>query len=585
VRTHQPVELATARPRRPAAALSPVLRRRLVAVVPPLLVAALTIPFILKQNAWLEWQSPYWLLERQTAWISAHGTPTLFVHTRNGGFSPFLLFYAGPLLTVLAYPAVLIGAWPMFIISIVAATVAGYLGILWAARSLGLSRELAVLPALAYALAPYMLALLYGRGAWSELVAASAVAVAVGALTALLCGPEEQRRRALAALALAVATIAGTHNLTMLMSAFVLPLVVLALLPVARRPGLLARLGSALLAAVLGAGLTGAWLVLNLWLGPQTRLAQPGENVGFLQSAAPLHRASGVLSPWPHAPDAVARWVFPQPSVLAGLCGLLALGLLAWTQRHRPTRALASAAALGALALGLLLLIVDPAWWLHFPRLIQSVQLPMRLLPYLGMVVALGIALTLVALPSGRGRRVVVGALAVAVAAQVVLSGRIPFDSQAAAPIPDALLRHGDVEVDGEPPAFSGPNVYTQSQFMLAGHPTAQPTVPALVPVAVEDVATSETVTASEHGTVGQQRTISVAWSPLIRIDGDARLVGRDDEGAAIVRVTRTDGDGRWTATVHGRVPWPLVAGRVVSLLSALALLGIGARWWVTRRR
>ena len=556
---------------------------RLVELVPPLLVAALALPFALRQNAWLEWQTPYWMLERQTAWISAHGAPTLFLQSRFAGFSPFFVFYGGPLLTLLAYPAVLVGAWPMFLVSIVVAMVAGYLGIRWAARSLGLSPALAVLPALAFACAPYMLSLLYGRGAWSELVAANAAAVALGALTTLLCGPERQRRRALAALALATATIAGTHNLSMLLSAIVLPLAVLALLPLARRDGLARRLGAAVLATALGTGLTAAWLVPNLWLGPRTRLAQPGENVGFLHSAAHLHHASTVLSPLPHAPDATARSVFPQPSVLAALCGLAALALLAWTRRGRAWRALAGAGALGVLALALLLLTVDPAWWDHFPRLLQSVQLPMRLLPYVGMAVALASTIAFAALPPSRPRRAATAALAAAVALQVAAAGWIALGSHAASPLPGPLMDRHQVTVEGEPDAFSGPDVYTQAQFMLSDHPTARATIAAVVPASIDDVATSEAVTAGAPGAAGQRRRISVAWSPFIRVGGDARLVGRDREGIAIVRVLRTDRAGRWTATIRARTPWQLHAGRALALLSALALLGCAARW--VRRR
>jgi hypothetical protein len=152
-------------------------------------VALLTLPFILRQNSWWEWVNVYWLLERQTEFVSAHGTPTYFLHMDPIGFNPYYVYYAGPLLSSLAYPAALLGTWPVFVAATVVAIVAGYFGIWWAARNLGLSRRLAVLPALAFSTTPYILSNLYGRGAWSEFIAVNTVAVLLGALTALLWHP------------------------------------------------------------------------------------------------------------------------------------------------------------------------------------------------------------------------------------------------------------------------------------------------------------------------------------------------------------------------------------------------------------
>ena len=53
--------------------------RRLTTFVPPLLVGLFALPFILRQNSWWEWGNAYWLLERQTAYVSDHGLPTLFL--------------------------------------------------------------------------------------------------------------------------------------------------------------------------------------------------------------------------------------------------------------------------------------------------------------------------------------------------------------------------------------------------------------------------------------------------------------------------------------------------------------------------
>ncbi|MCW2993144.1 MAG: hypothetical protein JWQ18_639, partial [Conexibacter sp.] len=167
-------------------ALSPVAERRLLTYLPPLLVAALLIPFALRQNAWYEWENAYWYLQRQAEHVSAHGTPTFFLHTKDGSFYPFFLFYGGFTLSLLAYPAALLGAWPVFLASMVAAVVGGYLGVWWTARLLGLSHRLALLPALLYVTTPYVLSDAYGRGAWAELVGVNAVPVMLAGWVAIL---------------------------------------------------------------------------------------------------------------------------------------------------------------------------------------------------------------------------------------------------------------------------------------------------------------------------------------------------------------------------------------------------------------
>src|SRR5215218_2945450 len=197
-------------------ALSPAAERRIVTFLPPLFVAALLIPFAMRQNAWYEWENAYWFLQRQAEHVSAHGVPTLFLHTKDGSFYPFFLYYGGFTIGLLAYPAVLFGAWPVFLASMVAAVVGGYLGIWWTALSLGLSRRLAVLPALIYATTPYVLSDAYGRGAWAELVAVNAVAVMLGGWMALLGADARYPKLALAALAGSGAVLAGTHNVTLL---------------------------------------------------------------------------------------------------------------------------------------------------------------------------------------------------------------------------------------------------------------------------------------------------------------------------------------------------------------------------------
>lgn len=561
--------------------------RRVEIFVPPLVVALVALPFVLRQNAWWEWTTAYWLLERQAEYVSAHGVPTLYLHTNDGTFYPFYVFYGGFTLSVLAYPAALLGAWPVFAGTCIAAPVAGYLGIWWTARNLGLSRHLAVLPGLAFAATPYLVADLYGRSSWAELMAVNMIPLLLGGLSALLWHPERGPAKPLAALCVAAAVIAGTHNITMLLTAIVLPLLLIALLPLvpraagALRARFVARqLGLGALAIAVGGGLTSAWLVPNLWFGRETWAAQPAVNQTLREASTLLNSVSLVLSPTASALP--GSWVYPQPPVLPLIWAVVALAVAVLIHR-RNAALVATAAALIALGGGLVLLVVRPLWWSHFPDVVQTVQNPVRLVPYVALVGVAGIIVALTTL-SRRTRVVLTGTLVLAVGAQVYLAARIAIVTQASSAQPAVPLRHGDVTAITEPPAFAGPRSFPTNQFRVINlKPGSMPKKNATV--YLPDPLTSDAGVLEGKGKVGDRLVTSLVWSRFARADGDLRISGRWLRGEAIVTITRTRGDGRWSATVsstcsglclgqlkRGAV-WQMPVGRLLTLLSALVLL------------
>ena len=152
------------------------------------LAGLLGVPFVLAQNSWFEWANALWLLELQTAYVRHHGVPTYFVNAPAQVFYPVHLFYAGPLFSVLAYPSVLFGAWPVFAATTIVAFAGLAGGMYWMARSLDVPGPFAAAPALLFTTAPYVVSDLYGRGAWTELVALAGVSLMLGSTTALLKG-------------------------------------------------------------------------------------------------------------------------------------------------------------------------------------------------------------------------------------------------------------------------------------------------------------------------------------------------------------------------------------------------------------
>jgi hypothetical protein len=559
--------------------------RRLSTLLPPLMVGLLAVPFIRRQNSFWEWGNAYWLLERQTEYVAAHGVPTMFTHNFTGAFNPFFAYYGGPVLSLLAYPATVFGAWPVFAASVVLALVCGYLGIWWAARSIGLSPQLAILPALVFATTPYVLSEIYGRGAWAEMIAVNAAAVMVGALTSLFW--RGARAPALAGLVASSAVVAGTHNLTILLSGIVLPLLFLAVLPArpAGSPPFMPTVLRGVVAVVVGAGLTALWLFPNLWFGPSTWIAQPDINDKEFRDLGGLVDLGTVFSPLPHAPEEPSnRYIYTQPPVLVLGWLVVAFAVLVVLRRRSARGVTATGVALLGLVGGLLLLILEPSWWLHFPRMLRVIQFPYRLLPYVALAVALGVALALWLL-RGRSWQVLTGVLVVLVALQVGAGAWGVERSKPGAGAPVVRPTKDNLSVDEEPAMIANTDLVVQYQFRVVRHPIGpKPTTADLPKVAIADRVTSATATLHAAGSTGQRWATDIVWSPYVRVTGDAKIAGRDYDGRLVVEVTQTDSAGRWHATVSRGWPWQSVVGAVLSVLSAFAVLA-GAVTFLRRRR
>jgi hypothetical protein len=562
---------------------SPATHRRLATYVPPLLVALLALPFVLRQNSWWEWGNAYWLLERQTAHVSAHGLPTLFLHTNDGSFNPVYVFYAGPLFSVLAYPAAVAGPWTAFAAATVVALVAGYLGIWQTARNLGLSRALAILPALTFTTTPYVLGDLYGRGAWAELIAVNAVAVLLGGFTTLLFQPARGRVAPFAAMVVATATITGAHNLTAFMCALVLPFVVVALWLLVPGPLAGRRVGALLVGAgaiALGAGLTAAWLLPNLWYSHDTIAASPLVNDPPLTHSGHLLDLSNLLAIWPKTPpEASTRWLFVQIPALAAAWSLAALLPLAGRGRRAPARTLAAVGGLLVVGLGLFLLIADGSWWMHFPSLFKTIQYPYRLVPYLAIVIGLAMVIGIATVGSGRAGRLMVGALVLVVGLQVASAYWTSWASEPMG-IDGAGAKVGDLRASKRPASFTG---LSEAQFRVfkGGDKVTLP----YARMKVANPVTADDGQLSGKSAVGDLQLTELIWSKLVRVSGDARISGHDDAGQTLVTVTRTDAGGRWSARIERAHPWPLVAGRIISLFSGAILATLGAAVLLGRRR
>jgi hypothetical protein len=549
--------------------------RALQRCIPPLLAAALVLPFALWQNAWFEWANPLWLLENQSEWVRTHGLPTPYLHAPNQVFYLFHLFYAGGLLGVLAYPTLVLGAWPVFLAATVTAFVVAQQSIAWLARSLGVDRALASVLGLGFVTAPYVVAMLYGRGAWTELVAMAGVTLAVaGAAERLTSGAP--RRRALAAVVVGVAVVAATHNLALV---FALPLASMTLLIALRVRGTTFAARAVLITlagAVLGGGLTAVMLFPNLWLSRWTWIAQPGLTSFFLNRLADFHSTTMVLRPWPAVPasEAANSGVYVQTAV--PLLLWLTAALVAWRPRRRPS---GGALALAALGVVLIVAIVNPTWWLHLPVALQSIQFPFRLVTWLTFVIVVGCALVAGAEP--QRPRWLAPSLVGVIGLQAAIALLIAFGTDARALSNSVPLRQDDISAGRVPRSFGAPGYAQPVQFRLTG---SEPRPVEQVVAAQRLLDPPDEITLRGREPAGTRLATNVVDSPLVRYEGSARKIGRDNTGFAVLEILPHTG-AAWEVTVRPRAPLPVVAGRVVSALSALALIGWMVAAGLRRRR
>jgi hypothetical protein len=544
------------------------------------LAAALALPFIIRQNAWFEWSNTFWFLELQTAHVQAHGAPSFFIDVTGTYFYPLQLFYAGPMLGALAYPAVVLGPWTVFAAAAAAAFIAASAGIGWTARNLGVPPTLAILPGILFATTPYTVSNLYGRGDWAELVAVGCLAIALGATTSILSGRARSVPAILLVLALASAGVAGTHNLTLLfgtMAALVVAVAVLPLLVDATRGELIRRYALVLGGAVTGLALCGAFLVPNIWLSGRAYIANA--STFFLGQLHGFETPGIIFDPLPGQPAVAApTYLHTQTIVLALLwcAGVTVLAIIRGWLGRRPAT---TVVLLWLAGLGVTLWIVDPSWWLHLPKSFMAIQFPFRLVTYLALFTVLLVAVLLTR-PEVQRNRAVIALLLVATAWQVGLAGYLALSAKALgttnAPTP------GTVHASASPAAYENGQ---QVSYRLI--PTA-PVLPA--PSQRADVVpTGDDSPPALHlyggQPVGSLIATDIVASPLIQFTGGVTVAGDTADDFEVLRVTRSP----WRATVSS-VPalgqgaaFALVAGRVISLAGVLVLLGL--IWSAWRRR
>jgi hypothetical protein len=356
-------------------------------------------------HLWLTWAAGNSLVEA--------GHPSYFLNLERAGvFYPWFAFYGGSLYMFVGGISELLGGDPIlaYVGTTTAAIAASYLGMLWIGRELGLRGWMIHAPALTVVTSAYYITNLYGRGAWTELMA-TAVMPPLLASAVHLVRARRWRLGPTLVFVVSVIVFSGSHNITLLWGstvAIVAGLVMwLALgaprqLPVRR--------------LVMVGGLGVASVLVNAWyLLPDVSYAQDirANAEAVAVARAPFFDTPGVLlDPLRMVPaQSTTPALFVQVPVWFLAWGILAGLLLLW---RRGTVGKLRRAWIGVVILiGLLLgILMDTPLWNVMPFPFDQIQYPYRLATYIfygvsALVLVGGLALQRVAAEHGRARSIV----------------------------------------------------------------------------------------------------------------------------------------------------------------------------------
>jgi hypothetical protein len=527
-----------------------------------------------------------WLSAVQQHMIAAHLHPTLFLQTQQIGiFDPQPSFYGGTLFALTGGLAVILGGSTIlaFEVMTLAAIAAAYCGLFWIARQLGVRGALAHAPALVFVTSAYYITDLYGRGAWAEFMAISALMLVFAASLRLVLG----RWRAGPVLCLVAASLvfSGSHNITLLLGSTV---AVVALACYWLLSGASRRLPWRRMLAV--AGLIALSACLNGWfLLPDVSYAHTTliSAYGTTWSVTGFFNTFGVifdpLRMVPRGSGTPALYV--QVPVLALIWGLLVLPVV-WRER----RLRAGVVTALVVFAGLLVVIMSSSVYSMLPSLYRQMQFAYRLQTYVtlacaGLVLLGALALTRRAengraTRSDRGLRIGLG---LAVAIGVALSVWQLW-------VPNTHINGGyfssyanRAETLSGPPTSLPKSWYAQNDFGDRDLPIVEPATKAVfAPTAVDD----ERLAGLAALPPGNQlfATNIVGGPYLVHVGGDARLVGRTITGYLVLQRTK-GGSQPVPIELRAQLSAPVVLGRITTAAAAILLLALAAAAIVALRR
>ncbi len=511
-----------------------------------------------------------WLVWVQQSAISHHLLPTYFISAPQVGvFYPVFEFYGGTLYAVTGALATLLAGHVTvaYVATMLLSVAAAYGGLLWLARQLGVRSWLAHAPAIVFVTSAYYVSNLYGRGAWTELVATSAIPLLVASGLRVVRSREIEIVPAFLFVVAAV-VFTGSHNVTLLLGSLVmiaLGVLLFWALGVSVRdlPGRrLALLGGLF---VLAAGVN-AWFLLPNFLHASD--VQVSAQIPYSWKTTGIFNTPGVLfNPLRAVPSASSSPALFVQMPDWFLVWILAAAML-WRGARRSLRR--SAAVIAAALLVLLALVMIAPLWNALPRTLREVQFPYRLDTYVVLCVAGLVLVGVIAIQGSSGahrarlmRPALAGAIAISVALcawQLWVPNTEPsfaYRDRSAVFVSTHVTPH--TWYDDSYTDASARVVYTGDRMVY------------IAPAAITGDHVSVTIT-PPPGTA--PFATNIAGGPYaVRVSGGIAPVGRTPAGLVVARRRSTvNGPVRVSLTT---ATGAISVGRVISLISLLTVLGL----------
>jgi hypothetical protein len=558
----------------------------LIGAVAVLVVAA---PMLFTSSGFaLDFTNHLWLTWVAGKELAQTGYPGYFLNTTGlGVFYPMFAFYGGTLYATTGAIGELLGGHPLlaYVGVTTLAIASAYGGTLWLGRQLGVRGLIGHAPALAVITSAYYVTDLYGRGAWPELMATSAIAPLLAGGVHLV-RTSVWRPLPIVVFVISVVIFSGSHNLTLLWGTAV---GILALLVMWLALGAARRLPYRRLGAVAALGVTS--VLVNAWflfpdLAFERNVAISNEASVSWSGTSFFNTPAVLLDPLRYVPSQSGTpGLFVQVPTWFLAWGLAAGALLLWRGRA-PDRLRRAWLGVATLIVVLLAMIMLEAFWEVVPFPFSQIQFPYRLGSYVFYAIAglvLVGALALQRIPEVTPRRATVRGLGVALAAAAAISlglcvwqGWVPntmfpksYKNRSAvlastSTLPRSWYDGGSFR-DVSAPAVAIPEgrvLVIPPELVRGGRFAAWMNVPpGPAPI----------------------RTNITGGSYLVHIAGLER-VGHGPGGEAIVRRIGA-GSGPVHVVIETADSAPVEVGRAVSVLALLLLLGVVARAGVHARR
>ena len=527
-----------------------------------------------------DWFAHLWYIWHQEESLRAHVLPSYFAHNASGVFDPHYAFYGGTLYALTAMVSVVVGHDAAFVVSWIWAFMMAYGGLYWLARQAGAGPWASHIPSIVFVSSPWYLSSIYVWGSWGQNTAFSALLLLLAAAFSIM---RADRLKPFPALALAIGVIfyTGSHSLTLAWASTamtVVGVVFFALVPGFRR--LFNRAGLLRIAVVaIPAGLVNAWFMFpaiayqgHTWIGNNIQMA-----TSFLLTSMYYVEPQHILTLTRTRADPLSPHLALQLPLLATAWFVVGLVLL---RPHWRSQWLRTAVLFVIAGVGMWQLMTHSSWILGLPHPYDQIQAPYRLEAYINIAVAGGLiaTLALAARSESRLRRrwtwVMLPILAI-IMVQARAQLLEPYQTNVVGPqwnTPAAYLT-GDTKLG-------------MADYVNVNVPEYQPNRPfqfvLFDPAKAEQ---NDRVTATVDAQPGDFVASNLkAANPLIKVEG-ARIAARDQAGNAFLEVADNAKPGAAKITVTTTHPFPVVAGRLATLIGLLGLAGVGLTLLARGRR